>query len=204
MNWLCEHIYNSKLLNQTNKNKIKANGQHPWTCWVKELQIKMAKSLVAELLRKLNKLFYATFCHLPQRDGNCHYQKQRQQPFNGLFSRITWVSRYQKGKTNLDFTGARDSEWQWHQLGHMQVCNSLQTDNHANTPHSFFTGRMPFLSPNQQRQSTEGIKLSLSLDIKSTTCLHVRKLPGTKLHRWVNLHTEGFFATTSVQNHSAV
>ena len=34
-----------------------------------------------------------------------------------LFSRTTWVSRYQKGKTNLDFTGARDSEWQWHQLG---------------------------------------------------------------------------------------
>ena len=44
------------------------------------------------------------------------------QPFNGLFSRTTWVSRYQKGKTNLDFTGARDSEWQWRQLGHMQVC----------------------------------------------------------------------------------
>ena len=56
------------------------------------------------------------------------------QPFNGLFSRTTWVSRYQKGKTNLDFTGARDSEWQWHQLGHMQVCTSLQTDNHASTP----------------------------------------------------------------------
>ena len=30
---------------------------------------------------------------------------------------------YQKGKTNLDFTEARDSEWHWHQLGHMQVCN---------------------------------------------------------------------------------
>jgi len=41
------------------------------------------------------------------------------------------VSQYQKGKTNLDFTEARDSEWQWHQLGHMQVCISLQTDNHA-------------------------------------------------------------------------
>jgi len=41
------------------------------------------------------------------------------------------VSRYQKGKTNLDFTEARDSEWQWHQLGRMQVCTSLQTDNHA-------------------------------------------------------------------------
>jgi len=44
------------------------------------------------------------------------------------------VSRYQKGKTSLDFTEARDSEWQWHQLGNMQVCTSLQTDNHASTP----------------------------------------------------------------------
>ena len=31
------------------------------------------------------------------------------------------MSRYHKGKTNLYFTEARDSEWQWHQLGHMQV-----------------------------------------------------------------------------------
>jgi len=54
--------------------------------------------------------------------------------YNGPFSRTTWVSRYQKGKTNLDFTEARDSEWQWHQLGHMQACTLLQTDNHTNTP----------------------------------------------------------------------
>jgi len=66
------------------------------------------------------------------------------------------VSRYQKSKTNLDFSEARDSEWQWHQLRHMQVCTSLQTDNHASSPPLFFTGRMPFLPPNQQRQSTEG------------------------------------------------
>jgi len=44
------------------------------------------------------------------------------------------VSQYQKGKTNLDFSKARDSERQWHQLGHMQVCILLQTDNHAGTP----------------------------------------------------------------------
>jgi len=51
------------------------------------------------------------------------------------------VSRYQKGKTNLDFAEARDSEWQWHQLGQMQVCTLLQTDNHASTPPlMFFTG----------------------------------------------------------------
>jgi len=67
------------------------------------------------------------------------------------------MSRYQKGKTNLDYTEARDNEWQWHQLGHMQVCTSHQTDNHASTPPlSFFTGRMPFLPPSQQCQSTEG------------------------------------------------
>ena len=54
--------------------------------------------------------------------------------FNGLFSGTTLLSRYQKGKTNLDFTEARDSEWQWHQLGHMQVCTLLQTDNHTSTP----------------------------------------------------------------------
>jgi len=52
-------------------------------------------------------------------------------PFNGPFPGTTRVNRYQKGKTNLDFTEARDSEWQWHQLGHMQVCTSLQTDNHT-------------------------------------------------------------------------
>jgi len=54
--------------------------------------------------------------------------------FNGPFSRTTQVSQYQKGNTNLDFCEARDTEWQWHQLGHMQVCTSLQTDNHASTP----------------------------------------------------------------------
>ena len=74
-------------------------------------------------------------------------------PFNGPLSRTTQVSRYQKGNTNLDFTEARDSEWQWHQLGHMQVCTSLQTAHH----HLVFTGQMPFLPPNQQHQSTESI-----------------------------------------------
>jgi len=67
------------------------------------------------------------------------------------------VSRYQKGKTNLDFTEARDSEWQWHQLGYMQVFTLLQRDNHTSSPPlSFFTGLMPFLPPNQQCRSTEG------------------------------------------------
>jgi len=58
------------------------------------------------------------------------------------------VSRYQKGKTNLDFTEARDSEWQWHQLGNMQVSTWLQTDNHASIPPlSFLQAGCPSCRP---------------------------------------------------------
>jgi len=69
-------------------------------------------------------------------------------PFNGPFSGTTRVGWYQKGKTNLDFAEARDSEWQWHQLGHMQVCSSLQVDNHASTsPLSFLQAGCPSCRP---------------------------------------------------------
>jgi len=69
-------------------------------------------------------------------------------PFNGSFSRTTRVGWYQKGKINLDFTEARDCEWQWHQLGHMQVCTSLQTDNYASTsPLSILQAGCPSCCP---------------------------------------------------------
>ena len=70
------------------------------------------------------------------------------------------MSRYQKGNTNLDFTEARDSEWQWHQLGHrpMQVCTSLQTDNHANTHHAVFyrPDALPAAQPTELPNSAVG------------------------------------------------
>ena len=55
-------------------------------------------------------------------------------PFNGPFSRTTRVGRHQKGKTNLDFTEARDSEWQRHQLG---ICKSAPRSRQTTTsaPH---------------------------------------------------------------------
>ena len=62
-----------------------------------------------------------------------------------------------KGSKNVlrstpDFTEARDSEWQWNLRGHMQAApRSTQI-----TTAQFFTGRMPFLRPNQHCQSTEG------------------------------------------------
>jgi len=69
-------------------------------------------------------------------------------PFNGPFRGLPRSAGTRKGKTNLDFTEARDSEWHWHQLGHMQVCTSLQTDNHDSTPLlSFLQAGCPFCHP---------------------------------------------------------
>ena len=67
--------------------------------------------------------------------------------FNGPLSGTTRVSWYQKGKTSLDFTEARDSEWQWHQLGHMQVCSSLQTNSHASTQFFYRPDALPAAQP---------------------------------------------------------
>jgi len=90
------------------------------------------------------------------------YLHTHTQPFNSPLSGTTWVSQYQNGKTNLEFTEARDREWQWHQLGHMQVCTSLQIDNHASTPPlSFLQARFPSCRPTnsvkaRKAKSTEG------------------------------------------------
>ena len=84
--------------------------------------------------------------------------------FNGPFSGTTQVSRYQKGKTNLDFTEARDSEWQWHQLGHMQVCNLLQTDNHTSIPPlSFLQARCPSCHPTNSVKALKAVQQSIDI-----------------------------------------
>jgi len=73
------------------------------------------------------------------------------------------VSRYQKGKTNLDFTEARASEWQWHQQGNMQVCTLLQTDNHTSTPPlSFLQAGCPSYHPTNSVKALKARTLSHS------------------------------------------
>jgi len=117
-------------------------------------------------------------------------------PCNCPLSRTTQVSRYQKGKTNLDFTEARDSEWQWHQLA---IYRSAPCSRQITTPashHSVFTGRMPFLPPNQQRQSTEGKKslqrsMVNSLRVLLTTFDIVVSIlvPGVYWPCWLNIQS---------------
>jgi len=75
-----------------------------------------------------------------------------------LLSGTTRVSQYQKGKTDLDFTEARDSEWQWYQLSHMQVCNSLQTDNLTSTaPLSFLQAKCPSCRPTNSVKALKAV-----------------------------------------------
>jgi len=90
-------------------------------------------------------------------------------PFNGLFSETIRVSRQQKGKTNLDFTEATDSEWQWHQLGHMQVCTSFQIDNHASTPPiSFLQAECSSCCPTNSVKALKAIKNNKKIIVKKT------------------------------------
>jgi len=92
--------------------------------------------------------------------------------FNGPFSGNTQVSRYQKGRTNLDSTEARDSEWQWHQLGQMQVCILLQTDNHTSTPLlSFYR---PDALPAAQSTASKHWRLYIKYNINSVH-VHISK-----------------------------
>jgi len=73
------------------------------------------------------------------------------------------VSQYQKGKTNLDFIEARGSEWQWHQLGHMQVCTSLQAYNHTCTPPlSFLQAGCPSCRPTNSVKALKATTASYS------------------------------------------
>ena len=97
-------------------------------------------------------------------------------PFNDPLSGSTRVSRYQKGKTNPDFTEARDSEWQWHQLSHMQVCTSLQTDNHASTLPLMLVGKTATFFLQYFSASINIVKMSYFL--KQCKCLRVGKKNG--------------------------
>ena len=59
----------------------------------------------------------------------------------------------------MDFAEADMMGWQWHQLNHMQaICTSLQKITMLAPHQSDFYGLDPFLTPSQQRQSTEGMQ----------------------------------------------
>jgi len=106
------------------------------------------------------------------------------------------VSRYQKGKTNLDFTAARDSEWQWHHLGHMQVCISLQADNHASTsPLSFLQAGCPSCRPTN---SVKALKATYTWQTKFCINVHRRMTYSSRSVAGMHIRREADFQSTKL------
>ena len=104
-------------------------------------------------------------------------------PFNGPLSRTTRVSRYLKGKTNLDFTEARDSEWQWHQLG---ICKSAPCSTQITmpAPHRFLQARCPSCRPTN---SVKALKAPLKWITRVNNNIIINILYSairSKLQRW--------------------
>ena len=111
--------------------------------------------------------------------------------FNGPFSGTTGVSWYQKGKTNLDFTEARDSEWQWHQLGCMKVCTSLQRNNDANHHSVFYRpDALPATQPTASEHLRQQHWRPWTHDRKITKVLALKKCNVYILHKY--LPSRGF------------
>jgi len=89
-------------------------------------------------------------------------------PFNGPLSGTTQVIQYQKGKTNLDFTEARDIEWQWHQLGH--ICKSAPRSRLITMPEptlSFLQAGCPSCRPTN---SVKALKANSSNALIIASC----------------------------------
>ena len=64
-----------------------------------------------------------------------HSSKSVQQhTFYFPLSMTAWVRQYQKGKTILDFTEARDCGWPWHYLDHLHI---IWTKNCPRKGHGF-------------------------------------------------------------------
>jgi len=91
-------------------------------------------------------------------------------PFNGPFVR-DYLGQPVPDPV-LDFTEARDSEWQRHQLGRMQVCTSLQTDIHASTqPLSFLQARRPSCRPTNSVKALKAKERVIASETRLTHCI---------------------------------
>ena len=83
---------------------------------------------------------------------------------------------------NVDFTEARDNEWWWHQLGHMQVCTLLLTDNRAGTPPLFYN-RMPAAQPTASKHwrhykcGIKAITSGIFTQLTVFACVGVHRMP---------------------------
>jgi len=70
--------------------------------WVSALTFHQCSDTVGRIQKDIRPIKHTSSMY-PQRFST----EQDRHPFNGLFSRATWVSRHQKGSTNVNFNEAR-------------------------------------------------------------------------------------------------
>jgi len=71
------------------------------------------------------------------------------------------------------------TEWQWHQLDHMQIiCTSLQTDNHASTSSLNFLQADALSDAQPKCQSTEGSNITMYSAAQKTGPHHTKSKAG--------------------------
>jgi len=97
----------------------------------------------------------ATICHKMFAEKLAETHTHAHTPFNGPLSRTTRVILLKQ-----ETVSGSGISW--------AVCKSAPRSCQITTPaphHSIFTGQMPFLPPNQERQSTEGFVLLLLVNM---------------------------------------
>jgi len=99
------------------------------------------------------------------------------QPFNGALSVATRVSRHQRGKTSLDFTEARDNEWQWHQLS-LHLASGRQPRQHP--PLSLLQAGCPSCRPTNSVKALKACPLrdNSELFVESGLFSHITTISG--------------------------
>ena len=115
----------------------------------------------AQSLRKGNK----HLAHVPLGIWHAINQHTHTHTFNGpFFPGLPGWAGTKEVKPIWILLKQRDGEWQWYQLGYMQLCTSIQTDNHASTPpFSFLQAGCPSCCP------TNSVK-ALKASHKPTLC----------------------------------
>jgi len=68
----------------------------------------VSRASIASLLTEAPERTHGMYCPTVSFILHVNYKLLLLHPFNGLFSRTTWVSWYQKDKTSLDLNEARD------------------------------------------------------------------------------------------------
>jgi len=118
---------------------------------------------------------------------NCIYNTHTHTcPFHGLFSTTTWVSRCQKGKTNLDLNEAGDDGvWDGSGISWTICKQSAPCSRQITTPtshHSIFTGRMLLQTPNQtvSKQWRTNCKYSIYTQIQAHSQTQLQWQESTK------------------------